>query len=226
MNPFPVSEECVPCLSRPTVLFPQVVQLLLLEDSLTRRTVESAVRGKRLLILVPNEPRLSAESVAFEPGELACLAQVTSAQFRGDGRTSVLLRGLARVRCDRLTDVPSRSVETIPQARIAVVPDRYPQQPSIDRAQRRAELLQSFHELFPRETLRETLGPLLEEELSLGGLCDLLAHSLHLSLADGLEILRELNVDARTDLVLMKLRQRLREALVGGSDFPPWFSDN
>lgn len=201
------------------VLFPHAVKLLQLTEPAVRRTIAAAAAGPRLLVIAP----LGTESSSGE--RIGCLARIMSEPSEGDC-VSVLLRGLTRVRFTPLSPRTQPESGSVRLAAVQALPDRYPQQPAIDRVRRRLELLQAFHELFPRETLRDTLGPLLEEELSLGGLCDLLACVLQLTNAEQTALLNEFNVDARTDLVQMRLREQLRRVRAGEFDFPPRFSPN
>jgi len=68
---------------------------------------------------------------------------------------------------------------------------------------------------------------LLRDDLKLGALCDVISYTARLPNAAALEVLEEVNVDARSDVVLRELQQTLRRRLAGEEDsFPPAFSRN
>lgn len=213
----------VPVLRLPLVLLPHVVQPMQLRSEAARRSLlRTGEHG--LVAVIPPE----ADSLP----EMVCLARVTSldessaqneaAPLPASGET-VALRGIIR---GRVLSRDGKEDASFTRVRVEAVPDRYPSHPAIDRARRRSELLHRFYELFPSPSLRETLGVLLEDELPLGVLCDLLAHAARMTDIEAADVLNELNVDARTDLVLMALQRQLRRQQAEGTVFAPRFSAN
>lgn len=206
-------------------LFPHVVQPLHVFEPRYRALAADALSGERLIamaVLQPGwEPRYEANDLSIHP--VVCLGRITLDQPLSDGRY-VLLQGLCRARivAEHATPLPYRAAD------LQVLSDVYPHQPSIDRERRRTELREFLCELFPRFSTSPPLARLLQGELPLGGLCDLLAYALGLPTEPALEVLSELNVDARSDLILRHLRDRCRNARADQASvrFPPAFSIN
>jgi hypothetical protein len=213
----------VPVLRFSGVMLPHVVQPLRLRSEADRQTV-GRTGSSGLVAIVPADVDRVPDVVCL--ARIASFAepevhpQVTQAGSEGG---LVTLRGVIR---GGLLSEDSRSGEDMIEVPVQALPDRYPAQPAIDRARRRMELLHQFYELFPNPSIRETLGVVLEDELPLGGLCDLLAYASQMTAAEAGEILNERNVDARTDLVLMALQRHLRRQRAEGIVFAPRFSAN
>jgi Lon protease-like protein len=207
-------------------LYPQVVQPLHVFEPRYRMLASAALEGERLIamaVLKPGwEPRYEDKHVPIHP--VVCLARIALDQQLPDGRSVLLLRGACRARVLREPDgdLPYRTAD------LQVLSDVYPHQPAIDRERRRVELRELFCELYPKFGASPPLARLLQGELSLGVLCDLLAHALALPADAAFEVLAELNVDARSDLILGQLRERCRKlrAADGQLRFPPAFSKN
>ncbi len=207
-------------------LFPHVVQPLHVFEPRYRALAAAALDGERLIamaVLKPGwEPRYEEKHVPIHP--VVCLGRIALDQQLPDGRYVLLLRGVCRARVLSETEdnLPYRSAD------LQVLSDVYPHQAAIDRERRRAELRDLFCELHPKFGASPPLARLLQGELSLGGLCDLLAHALGLPADAAFEVLSELNVDARSDLILGQLRERCRRLRAGDARlrFPPAFSVN
>lgn len=208
------------------VLYPKVSLPLHIFEERYRAMTVAALAGDRLLalaVLRPGwEPRYEQKDVAIYP--TVCLGRISLDERLPDGRYVLVLRGLARARvvAEVPTDLPYR------MAQLELLTDVYPRQPAIDRERRHAELTELFCRLHPQFTELPGLGEMLEGELSLGGLCDLLAYALRLEAATGIGVLQETSVDARSDLVLDALRHRLRahQSRPDAPPFPPPFSSN
>lgn len=208
------------------VLFPQVSLPLHIFEERYRALTAAALAGDRLLalaVLCPGwEPRYEHKDVAIYP--TVCLGRISLDERLPDGRYMLVVRGLARARvvAEEPTDLPYR------MARLELLSDVYPRRPAIDRERRHAELTELFCRLHPQFSELPGLGGMLGGELSLGGLCDLLAYALRLEAASGINVLQETSVDARSDLILDSLRQRLRahQTRRDVPPFPPPFSAN
>jgi Lon protease-like protein len=207
-------------------LLPHVSQPLHIFEERYRAMTADVLAGDRLIamaILRPGwEPHYERKDVPIYPH--VCLGRIALDQRLPDGRFMLVLRGVGRARvvAEEANDLPYRV------ARLELLADHYPHQPAIDRDHRRRELRELFCRLHPTFAETPALASLLEGELSLGALCDVLAWSLRLDAAAAIAMLQELNVDARSDLVLTQLKSRLRTERdqTGLSMFPPPFSAN
>lgn len=190
-----------------------------------RAMIEDALHGERIIamaLLRPNQESVYGTKLAkIHP--IVCLGQIEVDERLPDGRFNLALRGLGRARIESEfnTDLPYRTAD------LTVLPDWYPSEPTIDRRHRQHELLTGAIEVLPELQSDPLRHQLLDAELSLGVLCDVLAHSLGLNPADAQLLLAEPDVDVRSDLVLVHLRQRQRQLAAGITEgFPPAFSRN
>lgn len=190
-----------------------------------RAMIADALDGNRLIAMAllgtNQEPAYESKSAKIHP--VVCLGRIAVEEKLPDGRFNLALHGLCRARIDTEldTDLLYRTAE------LTLLPDWYPSVPTIDRRHRQQELLAGAIEVLPELQSDPLLHQLLDADLSLGMLCDVLAHSLGLSTADAQVLLAEADVDVRSDLVLAHLRQRQRQQAVGISPgFPPAFSRN
>lgn len=148
------------------------------------------------------------------PSAMACLTSVLPTHSGDASRASALLKGLIRVRLDRVN-------KSTNSARVSILPDHYQETPTIDRAGRRCELVNLFLERQPQLKRHDVIRSLLECELPLGRLCDLLAFGGLAHFGEYVSVLEEIDVDRRSTLVLNMLkRPNLR------LEFPPLFSWN
>lgn len=200
----------------PNVLLPHAVQPLRLVDPIVKQAIRTAVSQNHLFaVLAPGTDIDTNQNVV-------CIAQVTACHEDDSNGCTAFVRGICRG-SGKITHASENRRELIAKAHR--VPDRYPNRSAIDRSRRRLELLDAYFQLFPHLSSSPLLDPVLEE-LPLGGLCDLVACSLKIQNPALVQILQEINVDARSDLVLMSLRNNLRMASEGVFDFPPRFSCN
>jgi len=207
-------------------LLPHVSQPLHIFEERYRVMTADALAGSRLIamaILKPGwEPLYERKDAPIYP--CVCLGRIVLDQRLPDGRYMLVLRGVARARLtsELATDLPYRI------GRLELLADHYPPQPSIDRDHRCRELRDLFGRLHPQLAGNPSVTVLLEEMLSLGALCDVLASCLRLDTETAVEVLREANVELRSELVLMQLKSRLRNDRDGANQrpFPPPFSPN
>lgn len=190
-----------------------------------RAMIADALDGDRLIamaLLGPNpEPAYETKSAKIHP--IVCVGRIAVEEKLPDGRFNLALHGLCRARIETElgTDLLYRTAE------LTLLPDWYPSEPTIDRRHRQRELLTGAIEVLPELQSDPLLHQLLDAELSLGVLCDVLAHSLGLSTDDAQSLLAEPDVDLRSDLVLLHLRKRQRQLAAGITQgFPPAFSRN
>ncbi len=207
-------------------LLPHVSQPLHIFEERYRAMTADALAGNRLIamaVLKPGwEPHYERKDVPIEPH--VCLGRIALDERLPDGRYLLVLRGVGRARivAEEVNDAAYRI------GRLELLADQYPHQPAIVRDHRCRELRELFCRLHPQFAETPALATLLAEELSLGALCDVLAWSLRLEAAAAIAVLQEVNVDARSDLVLMQLKSRLRNARdrIDRPIFPPPFSAN
>lgn len=208
------------------VLFPQVTQPLHVFEPRYRDLLADTLAGERLIAmgtLKPNWESLYDTKTAPVWPDL-CLGRVMLERELEDGRSLIILRGIcrARIRAEKLTKTPYRQVE------LDLKIDEYPDTPEIARANRRAELLEGLITISPEaEAAREATESALRD-LPLGVLADLIASSVKLPIETQVELIRETNVDLRTDLLLDVLRElrRTQADQAKARTFPPEFSQN
>ncbi|MDA0832839.1 MAG: LON peptidase substrate-binding domain-containing protein [Planctomycetota bacterium] len=209
-----------------TVLLPQEVVPLHIFEPRYRQMLNDVRSSQRLMGMALLKP---GWEVNYDTKEAAvhsqiCIGYVAADQQLSDGRSLIILQGVSRGVIEREldTDDPYRLM------RCRLISDRQVNEPSIDRAHRHRELMNRYLQLLPKLNLAEAgMVPTERNDLSLGALCDLLASTLSLSADEKLNVLQEIDVDERSELVLRLIKQRLRSELHGGKlEFPPRFSKN
>jgi len=208
------------------VLFPQVTQPLHIFEPRYRKMIADVLIGDRLIALGTLKPNWDAlyETKTAPVVADVCLGRVMLDREMDDGKYIIVIRGLcrARVRAEKLSMTPYRQVE------LDLRFDKYSDAPEIQRANRRAELLETLiATLSGAEGNRETTEAALRD-LPLGVLADLIASSLKIATETMVSILAESNVDLRTDLLLEILKAQNRSQRESGPTrkFPPDFSAN
>jgi Lon protease-like protein len=207
------------------VLFPHAVQPLHIFEPRYRKLVADALAGERLIGLVLLKPGWESDYDGRPPiHEMACLGKITTDERLPGGKYNLVLHGLQRavVVEETKTDKPYR------MAQLELYKDFYPEPPVIHRDARRLELLSAFRRLFPEPDYDQALAGLTDANLPLGVLCDVLSFALQLKPARKQKLLEEVDVDQRSDLLLMRLRENLRKARGKRvrKVFPPLFSMN
>ncbi len=208
------------------VLFPQVTQPLHIFEPRYRQMIRDVLKGDRMLALgtlKPNWEQLYETKTAPVFTEV-CLGRVMLDREMDDGKYIIVIRGLcrARIKAEKLTTTPYRQVE------LDLRLDKYPESPEIQRANRRAELMEALVSTLPKaEASREATESALRD-LPLGVLADLIASSLKIPTKSLVSLLAESHVDLRTDLLLDILREKNRTQHESGPTrkFPPEFSAN
>ena len=208
------------------VLFPQVTQPLHIFEPRYRQLMTDVLAGDRLLVLGTLKPNWNDlyETKTAPVFTDVCLGRVMLDREMDDGKYIIIIRGLcrARIKAEKLTKTPYRQVD------LELKFDKYSDTPEIQRANRRAELLETLISTLPgAEGNRETTEAALRD-LPLGVLADLIASTLKIPTETMISILAESNVDLRTDLLLDLLREQKRNQREQGPTrkFPPEFSEN
>lgn len=212
-------------LAHPT-LFPTLVQPFQIFEPRYLAMAAHALQGNRLIamaVLMPRwENKYELKTVPIQP--VVCVGKITVDERLPDGRYLLMLRGLCRAQVVEELAGP----EPYRLAKLEPLADVISTSPVVDREQRRAQLLHLFQQLYPGVASRATLAPLMEDDVSLGAICDVLASALQMSPAESYRVLAETDLDQRSDLVLEHLKLRLMAERSGKfqGDFPPAFSAN
>jgi len=207
-----------------TVLFPGVLLPLHVFESRYREMVSDALESDRLIAMALFEPGweddYESKTAAIRP--MVCLGRIETVERHDDGRYNLVLEGLSRARVvkELSGDEPYRV------GRLELVPDADSDLSSRERINRQRELLVGFQQLVAGFEFDDLFHQSLDAELPLGGLSDVLAHSLGLDPVSAQEILEERNVVVRSRLVLRELRERLGPVVGGPSTWPPSYSLN
>jgi len=207
------------------VLFPCVALPLHIFEERYKQMVEDALEEERLIAMALLKP---GWETADDPNpaihEMVCLGRITADERFPSGEFNIVVTGIHRgvITSEPETNLPYRT------AKLELYRDFYVDEPPVSRELRRHELLLNFRRLFPRSRADSLFSQVLEAELPLGVTCDLLAAALRIGIADKQLLLEELDVDARSELLLDKIHELLPEA---GPErllrrFPPTFSLN
>ncbi len=206
------------------VMYPHLLLPLHIFEPRYRTMVVDALEGEALIamaLLKPGWERTYSEKTA-KIFDTVCLGRITAHERLADGRFNVAVKGLSRavVTAEEQSDCPYRV------GRFELLVDSYPTQPVIDRAHRRKELLSGFRELCP--DLDRIFHQLVDADVPLGQLCDVIAHAMRLESTTAQQILEQIDVDQRSDIVLECVRRKVRTSAdaVQKHGFPPQFSWN
>lgn len=207
------------------VLFPHLSVPLHIFEERYRQMIADALAGDRLIALALLKPGWETDRTGKPKlHEMMCLGRITAEEQLPSGRYNLVLEGLQRVVLieESATNLPYR------QGRFEQYRDLYSREPLIDRELRSRELLHGFRGLIAAESIDVMVHQLLNASIPLGILCDLLASALQTGVEAKQEILEELDVDLRSDLLLQRIRevQRLTKAQSNLRTFPPPFSLN
>lgn len=221
----PELPDLVPVFPLPNVvLFPHLGMPLHIFEPRYKGMVTAALASDRLIamaLLVPGD----GEDSFGRPQifDTVCVGRITAEEKLDNGRFNLILHGLTRA-----VIVEEEQVETAwRQARLEPFVDTYSPEPLFDRDSRRRELLREFRSHFPRHEGDSVFHQLEDADLPFGVLCDILTSASLLPPTVRQELLAELDVDLRGDLLLARLtamRVEARQALDRG--FPPPFSLN
>lgn len=207
------------------VLFPHVVQPLHIFEPRYREMIRDALDGDRLVAMAVLAPGWESDYEGRPPLEpIACLGRVAAHHPLEDGKINLLLIGVARLRI--LEELPPE--RSFRQASAMLLTDDLP----LAGVQRRSVLQSRLRGAFKarlkqQQYASQQLEQLLGADMSLGTLTDLIAYTLDFELDFKLELLGEVDVDRRAELLLDRL-ERTDGPLSADAprDFPPDFSVN
>jgi Lon protease-like protein len=206
------------------VLFPHLGMPLHIFEPRYKAMVADALASDRLIAMALLEPG-DREDAFGRPRiyDTVCVGRITVEEQLDDGRFNLILHGLTRAVITEEPDVDT----AYRQIRVESFVDTYPPDPLFDRDTRRRELLREFRAHFPRHEGDSVFHQLEDADLPFGVLCDILTSASLLAPTTRQELLAELDVDLRGDLLLARL-QAIRATSRSASDrgFPPPFSLN
>ncbi len=207
------------------VMFPHIVQALHVFEPRYRELLRHALAGDRLIamgFLCPGWEKHAEADPAI--GNVLCLGRIISHTRLAQRKSNVLLLGLRRARLIR--ELPP--VHSYRQAQVELMEDVYPAEGLEDRPRRKRRLMEYFRRIVPKETATQgQLEQLLGSQIPLGVLTDLVAYSVHVDLEYKQNMLSEVNVDRRAEVLMDHLERLLsRRSRVAKIGFPPQFSVN
>jgi Lon protease-like protein len=207
------------------VLFPQVVQPLHIFEPRYRQMTAEALEDDRLIAPVLLQPGWEADYEG-RPAifSITCVGRIIAEQRLPDGRYNLLLRGLSRARI--VEELPKTKLYR--SARVELQPGGDPPNESAARDMVRV-IAESTRRWFPPEgTATEQMEKLLRSQLPLGLLCDLLAFAVPLAVEAKQQLLEQLDIEKRAQLLVEHLQQDELPKPAPKTDrlFPPNFSSN
>ena len=211
------------------VLFPSAVQLPLhIFEPRYRQMVTDAVETDRLITTILLRPGYEQEYYG-NPAvyDVGCIGRIVRHEQLADGRSNLALQGLSRIHIDN--EIPTDKLYRT--ARVTILKDAYPSNKSEDLdsfgsvlRHRLAKLLSLMGE---SDYAKQQIGS--TRQIPVGCLCDLVVHYLNVETAVKQDLLEELNVLQRADLLLAWLDntlQLLQKRTDGEGTHPPDFSLN
>ncbi len=206
------------------VLFPHVMQPLHIFERRYRQMTADALGGDRLIAMALLRPGYEADYEGRPPlYPVVCLGRIVAEQQLDDGRFNILLRGLSRGRIEE-------EIETgklYRSARLELLADTGALSEVQSVELRRLLTNRATPWLPGKGPASAELQRLLENDVSLGALCDLLGFILPLPIEVKQGLLAELDVERRAQDLLGLLETH--EPPVSTSEerpFPPSFSSN
>jgi uncharacterized protein len=207
------------------VLFPHQGLPLRIFEPRYRAMMADALRGERLIALSLLKPGWE-NNYDGRPDmhEMVCIGRITAEERMPSGEYNLVLAGVHRavIEEELVSDTAYRV------ARLEPFRDFYAAEPLVDRDARRRELLTNFRRLFVEVRTDALFAQVLEADVPLGVLCDLLTAALPIAVELKQQVLDELDVDLRSDLVLARIVELQNAARDGKPPrkYPPEFSLN
>ena len=206
------------------VLFPNALLPLQIFEPRYRQMTADALDGERLIAMSLMRPGWETIPSNASPPihRIVGLGKIIAHEKLADGRYFLVLRGLARAKLlnEQRVDLPYRI------GHLELCSEILPEHPSFHRKQRAEEIATLFGRMFPQVKLQQLFLHAVAD-LPLATVCDVLLGSIPLPSELSQQFLDELNVDARSDMLLELLRNATRRANNPmHRTFPPDFSSN
>lgn len=207
------------------VLFPYVVQPLHIFEPRYRQLMADALDGDQLIgtaLLRPGWEEIYHEKPPLYP--VICVGRIIQEQQLPDGRYNLLLHGLARARI--IEEIPDQKLYRT--ARVEVLEEIEIGIPSLEK-ELRQQLGDRVQEWVATQgEVLEQLKQLIQSNLPLGTLCDIFSFALGLELEVKQQLLEEVDVKRRVQLLLQQLTTSGHEDQPRPPvrKFPPDFSQN
>lgn len=205
------------------VMFPHVMQPLHIFEPRYRAMLEEALEDDRLIamgLLAPGWEQQSEGRPTLR--NTACLCRVATYQPTDQNTYNVLMLGVRRLRL--VKELPPKKLFRVVESEILedVMPEGMGEE-EVGELQR--HLLAAFKRSLPKmPDAFEQLDQLLGSQITLGMLCDIVAYTINLSLESKVQLLAEVDVMQRAELLLAAIEGR--PAGAGPRTFPPRFSVN
>jgi ATP-dependent Lon protease len=208
------------------VMFPGAVQPLHIFETRYCEMLEDALADDKLIAMALLEPGWEVDYHGRPPvASVVCIGRVATHVPTGDGKHDILLAGLCRAKIVR-ERAATRSFRT---ADVEVLDDRYPAAGTSQRPKLQQELIQILRDMFPKSgEVRKQFEQLLGSQLPLGALTDIIAFSVDLDIQFKQQLLSELNVDGRAEMLLAHFQRKraAQDEPHSSLRFPPDFSEN
>ena len=205
------------------VFFPHVMQPLHIFEPRYRQMTADALEGDRLIALVLPRPGWEQDYAGCPRiYTVATLGKIVADQKLDDGRYNILLRGLSRIHLAQ--EIPQSKLYR--KARAELLVESQVTAAAKERRLRKRLINTAPALLSNQGAVIDQFRKLLKTELPLGALCDLIAFALPLEMEFKQSLLEELDVEARTLLLLKHLSGMANKPLAAELPFPPEFSVN
>ena len=194
------------------VIFPYTMSSLTLTDPAEVRLVNSLTEGRRLIALIPARGRHGERTKPEDLAGHGCAVRIIKVLRYPDDSLRVLVRGLRRIRLERLTPAPAGAAAA---GGFTTVPDVAPK-PSPELEGLARAVVAQFQGVV-------TLSPTLPDDLRVavlnvednGRLADFIANTISLSFDEKLELLATADVRDRLEKVAVHLTRELEQLKLG-----------
>lgn len=206
------------------VLFPHALLPLHIFEPRYRQMTADALEGEHLIAMGLMRRGFESLPLPAKPPlhGIMGLGKIIAHEKLDDGRYYVVLRGIARVKLlsEPQNDLPYRI------GQFEICREFFEETPGFNRPSRAEELVALFGQLFPEVKLEQLFLSAIGE-LPLRTVCDILLGSIPLAPEHSQQFLDELDVDSRSEQLLILLQQAiLLRKQAGNRTFPPEFSSN
>jgi Lon protease-like protein len=206
------------------VFYPGIIFPLHIFEPRYRKMTADALEGNRLIAMALLKPAWEQVPSNTVPPihDVVCLSKITAEEKLPDGRYYLVLEGLSRARV--LGETPT--VEPYRIGELELCSDTGQEVSEAEDSRIREQLLRGIEALHSELVVSPMFVQALDRDLPLGVFCDILAHALRLSPLQSQQLLAELNVCRRSQLLLEAIRAELARREKTPLHFPPRFSRN